>query len=121
MKEMAIFKKRRKQRTKKKNIIKPTLTPTATPTPTIRSKSDQMTGLTNISNLQSENMGLHKKFLKQYPSIATNPLNTESQFPANEDTNVKQKALNHYILQSGYNDDTRPMMSQTGIRDSAYV
>ena len=45
----------------------------------------------------------------------------ENRFKAIKDNNAKQKAWNKYILQSAYNDDTRPAISQTGIRDGAYI
>ena len=45
----------------------------------------------------------------------------ESRFKTIKDNNKKQKALNQYILQSAKNDDSRPMISQAGIRDCAYI
>ena len=84
-----------------------------------------MTGFTNTTNLQSENMRLHNNLLEKYPIIADNLLNMENRFKAIEnnieDSNLNQKSLNQYILQSAYNNDSRPMISQTGIRDGAYI
>ena len=51
-------------------------------------------------------MRLHNNILEKYRTIADNLLNMESRFKAIEDNNTKQKALNQYILQSAYNDDS---------------